>query len=263
MSDQHLLLAINAAFEAGAVIMKYYGEGFDVEMKEDNTPVTEADQASNGIIESWLLKSGFPVLSEEGLIPSYDERKDWNFWWCVDPLDGTKGFIKKNGEFAISIALMQGRFPVFGVIFIPERKEIVFNWENEVYLGRLTQSMKTVSEIEAAFNRATGRAETNPYVVLSSRHNEPEKFKWYIQELKEKHPNVEMHQVGSAIKFYQLAIGEANEYPRFQGSMEWDIAAGQAISETLGFEVISHITNARLAYNKPDLLNEYFTIRKA
>lgn len=263
MNDQHLLLAINAAFEAGAVIMKYYGEGFDVEMKEDNTPVTEADQAANAIIELWLSKSGFPVLSEEGLIPSYHERKEWNFWWCVDPLDGTKGFIKKNGEFAISIALMQGRFPVFGAIYIPVRKEIVFNWENEVYLGGLNQSIKTVSGIEAAFNRATIRTETDPYVVLSSRHNEPEKFQSHIKDLEENHPNVELHQVGSAIKFYQLAIGEANEYPRFQGSMEWDIAAGQAISETLGFEVISHATNARLAYNKPYLLNEYFTIRKA
>lgn len=261
MENSLLRLALNGAYRAGNEIMKFYREGFAVDYKTDDSPVTEADQAANIILEKVLGESGYPIMSEEGLIPPFEVRRNWDLWWCIDPLDGTKGFVKRNGEFAINIALMKNTYPVFGLIYLPTTNQVVFNWENEVYNGQIDQKFENSKNLMLNFKRASKRNSTTPYIVLSSRNNEPELYKEHLNLLNNQFAKIESVKVSSAIKFYKLALGEANEYPRFQGSMEWDIAAGQAIVEALGFEVTDVDTKERLSYNKPTLLNPHFIIR--
>ena len=156
---------------------------------------------------------------------------------------------------------MKNEFPVVGLIYLPTSQQIVFNWENEVFIGKLEEAYADLNQVLNGLKKATIRKRTDPFKVLTSRNNVATLFENHINDLKMDHDNIELVQVGSAIKFYRMAAGEANQYPRFQGSMEWDIAAGQAISEALGFETIDVISKKRLKYNRPDLLNPHFIIR--
>ena len=248
-------IAIQAGIDASFVLMDYYSNGFSFEDKADGSPVTEADKASSDLIHSRLKETGIPIIGEEIINLPYEERKSWTKNWCVDPLDGTKEFIKKNGEFAINIAFIENQQPTFGIIVAPVKKEIIVGSKVEgVFilqydaLGKIKSSKKI--DIQDTIN--------HPLVLLASRsYNTPETDR-YVKLLEQDFGLIDYKQRGSALKFFDLALNTADVYPRFAPTMEWDIAAGQAIIEALEGEVLNFHTQEPLIYNKEDLYNPYF-----
>jgi 3'(2'), 5'-bisphosphate nucleotidase len=264
--DNQTNLAIRAAVEAGKAILTIYdnGEELEVQTKDDQSPLTVADQASNAVINTYLLQTGIPVISEENRQIDYIHRKGWGTCWIVDPLDGTKEFIKRNGEFTVNIALCQKGVPVFGVIYVPVTRELYYG---DVRLGKSYKNQlddehnlsiplfRATDEIRPALNDAS-----LVRVVGSRSHMSPE-TEAYIESLKGTYENIEIVSKGSSLKFCLVAEGKADVYPRFAPTMEWDTAAGSAIVEAVGLQVISRETNQPLRYNKENLLNPHFLVR--
>lgn len=252
---QIYLTALRSAALASKEIMQIYAEDFSAELKEDGSPVTQADLASSKVIHRELAVTKIPVTGEERAKATFEERKDWEFSWCVDPLDGTKEFVKKNGEFCINIAFLKGQNPQFGLIASPTKNKVIFGGkEIGVFICKL-------SEIE---NKEQWHG-VNPFVELSkevtmtcSRSHHSGTDLLFIQELRKEFEEVNFVKMGSALKFFELAEGRADVYPRFAPTMEWDIAAGQAILEALGGEVVHAETREPLVYNKSNLKNPYF-----
>lgn len=262
--DLNLKIAIEASIEAGKAIMHFYNTDFDVEIKNDNSPITEADKRANEIINSYLLKTGIPIISEENKQIDYSERKNWDKCWIVDPLDGTKEFIKKNGEFTVNIALVIKGEPILGVIYTPEKKWLYYGDVNEG-IGYKTILENDDWDLNTILNSAKSIYPTkkNDLIrVVGSRSHMNEDTKKYVESLKEKVPNkkVEIVSRGSSLKFCLIAEGEADVYPRYAPTMEWDTAAGQGICSAVGLKVISAATNKEMKYNKENLLNSYFYV---
>lgn len=253
--------AIKAAVNAGSQIMKIYNAGdFQVEMKNDTSPLTIADKKANDIIDKYLVPTGIPVISEENKQLDFLERGSWKECWIVDPLDGTKEFIKKNGEFTVNIAYILENKPVFGVIYVPAKKELYFGdvLEQKSFKGIIGEKFEfnesDFKEIKPSTNGKTIR-------VVGSRSHMNQDTLDYIDELKITHKkDVEIVSKGSSLKFCLVAEGEADVYPRFAPTMEWDTAAGQAICEAVGLQVIDRETFRPMLYNREDLLNKYFLI---
>ena len=261
---QLLSTAINAALEAGKVILEIYHSGnFDVEMKDDNSPLTRADTASHNVIMSFLTKTNIPVLSEEGKSIAYEERKDWKQIWIVDPIDGTKEFIKRNGEFTVNIALIEDQKPILGVIFVPAKGELYFSTK---VMGAFKVTLDLeLFDVDLLINRASKipfeRYDKTFTIVASRSHISPE-TEDYVQQMKNKHGAVKLISKGSSLKFCMVAEGLADCYPRFAPTIEWDTAAGQAICEHAGFEVIDYKTKVDMIYNRKELLNSWFLVKK-
>ncbi len=247
-------IAIAASIEAGHEIMKIYStEDFGVEMKGDNSPLTKADIASQKVIMKYLEKTNIPVLSEES-----DEqvefvvRKSWTRCWVVDPLDGTKEFIKRNGEFTVNIALVENSKPIFGVIYVPARDELYYSIPGEgAYIrksvaGNSPEERLPAQELPPAFT-----------IVGSRSHSSPE-TEAYIDEMKAKHGEVDFAASGSSLKFCLVAEGKAHSYPRFAPTMEWDTAAGHAILLAAGGSVVVWPEKTELRYNREQLRNPWF-----
>ena len=257
----YLQTAIRAAIDGGKAIMKVYATDFDVEIKGDNSPLTIADQNANAVINTYLLKTDIPIISEENKQTNYSERKNWDRCWIVDPLDGTKEFIKRNGEFTVNIALVKDGNPFLGVIYVPVSKTLYFTAEDG------TTSYKLVLEDEDAsvayiFNNAsviTPASPTEPVKVVGSRSHLNDDTRNFISEI-EKKKKVEIVSKGSSLKFCLVAEGNAHVYPRFAPTMEWDTAAGHAICTAAGVQVIDQNTQQPLQYNKENLLNPYFLV---
>lgn len=255
--------AVTAAIEAGISIMEIYEkEDFQIELKSDDSPLTLADKKANEIINSFLVPTGIPIISEENKQTYFKERKDWQECWIVDPLDGTKEFIKRNGEFTVNIALIRGNKPVFGVIYVPAKKDL--------YIGdvRNQKSYKTTLESEENLEIKNldlteifpAKANEKIRVVGSRSHMNQETLE-YIGKLKEQqNKDVEIVSKGSSLKFCLVAEGKADVYPRFAPTMEWDTAAGQAICHAVGLEVTDRKTGLPMKYNKENLLNNYFIL---
>lgn len=244
-----------AAADAALVINKIYDGEFEPVFKKDGSPVTQADILSSEIITKHLMNTGIPITSEESEHEDYSIRKGWSECWCVDPLDGTKEFVKRNGEFVINIALIRNQRPVFGLIASPVLDEVVFgSTETGVFYSELS-NWKTESQWKKIHPT---EIINNPIVITCSRSHHSGSVLNFINAIKEKNQDVEFLRMGSAIKFFALAKGEADTYPRFAPTMEWDIAAGQAILEALGGCVIHCETNEPLIYNKENLKNPYF-----
>ncbi len=235
--------------------MEIYEGEFDPEFKTDGSPVTAADLASSDIINKILAETNIPVTSEETVHEDYSIRKNWDRSWCVDPLDGTKEFVKRNGEFSINIALIENQVPIFGLIASPVNDEVVFgSKELGVYFCNLLdwenrENWKKIHPTEKV---------NEPLVVASSRSHHSGPVLQYVNELRSKSPEIHFLKMGSALKFFSLADGSADTYPRFAPTMEWDIAAGQAILEALGGKVVHAETGEALLYNKDNLKNPYF-----
>ena len=253
MEDQGFTITkINRiARQAGAAILEVYHSDLapGIRQKEDNTPVTRADLAADQIIRQALALdgNGFPVLSEEGLIPPYDERKHWKRYWLVDPLDGTKEFIKRNGEFTVNIALIEDRAPVFGCIFVPVT--------GELFWAQKGHGAFRVSGDESRRMQVGGRKpEGSGLRVVASRSYLDPRTEAYIGQLEAP----EIVPVGSSIKFMLLARGRADLYPRYGPTMEWDTAAAQIILEEAGGRVLQMGLERPLVYNKPSLVNPDF-----
>ena len=262
--NKNLEIAIEASIDAGKVVIEVYDTEFKVEIKGDKSPLTEADKRANDIINSFLIPTGIPIISEENKQIDYKIRKNWDTCWIVDPVDGTKEFVKRNGEFTVNIALVKQGKPILGVIYVPVSKVLYFaNIEsNEAYKITLESHSTPVEKILAsAIPIEPNVNSSNPIKVVGSRSHLNQKTLDFLEALKEK-ANVEIISIGSSLKFCLVADGEADLYPRFSPTMEWDTAAGQAICNAVGVEVVSKDTNESLLYNKENLLNPNFLVSK-
>lgn len=261
MKRELLFKAIGASIEAGKRILEVYDTDFAVEHKDDKSPLTEADTQSHKAIMQVLENTQYPTLSEEGRDIPYEVRKSWNTFWLVDPLDGTKEFIKRNGEFTVNIALIEEQTPIMGVIYVPVQKVLYFGMEGMgAYKAVLTDTPPTLEDIIAVAQKLPATEERTFTIVGSRSHMSPE-TETYMNELKEKHGAVEMLSVGSSLKLCMVAEGKADEYPRFAPTMEWDTGAGHGICKAAGFKVYQHNSTEELVYNKENLLNPWFLVK--
>jgi 3'(2'), 5'-bisphosphate nucleotidase len=260
-----LKLAVKAALRAGEEILRVYETDFDVETKSDNTPVTIADKISGRCITSILQETGIPIISEEESVPDYDVRKDWTSLWMVDPLDGTKEYVKRNGEFAVNIALVTNNEPVIGVIYAPVFKDIYFGargfgsykiTQNDV-IKELTKKNLPDNLFEYA-RRLPLQAPPKKYTVVASRSHLSAEINSRIGKFENMYGEVNLINIGSSIKQCWVAEGRAHEYPRFGKTMEWDTAAGQCILEESGNSLIDLQTDKPMRYNKEQMMNNYF-----
>ena len=261
--NDFLEIAIAASLSAGKRIMEIYdNEDFEVEAKGDDSPLTKADLASHEIIMEYLKKTEIPILSEEGKDLPYEERKDWSQLWIVDPIDGTKEFIKKNGEFTVNIALVENQVPVLGVIYVPALKELYFaDKDNGSFkVDDITDFSNLESIQEKAAKLPLDISKECYTVVASKSHLSPE-TEDYILNLEKEHGKVASTSKGSSLKLCMVAEGQANCYPRFAPTMEWDTAAGQAICMYAGKTVFDHKTNEPMLYNRENLLNNWFLVK--
>ncbi|WP_163514120.1 3'(2'),5'-bisphosphate nucleotidase CysQ family protein [Gelidibacter japonicus] len=278
----HLKTAITAALEAGKVILDiYHSDDFEVELKSDHSPLTKADVAAHHVILSHLKPTNIPVLSEEGKSIPYGVRKEWKQLWMLDPIDGTKEFIKRNGEFTVNIALIENRKPVLGIIFVPVTGDLYFSWtplrqEIEIELARPSDVQAIPGAYKVNVNLTNYNLDdviaeavklplprtNNIFTILASRSHPSEATETYIHQLKQKYGEVEVVTKGSSLKFCLIAEGQADCYPKFGPTMEWDTAAGQAICEQAGIEVLDWISKENMIYNREDLLNPWFIVQK-
>lgn len=239
------------AIDAGKKIMEIYDDvdNFDIETKDDNSPLTRADKEANDIICAGLEKLDplFPIISEENKAIPYSERKGFDYCWMVDPLDGTKEFIKRNGEFTVNIALIHDNSSIGGVVYAPVMDELYYAVKGAgahmVKNGKTTKLASTLyRNDEKALSIVCSRSHLNDATQsFIDDYNEPIKVS-----------------KGSSLKFLILASGEAQVYPRLAPTMEWDTAAAHIILEEAGGKIVRADDKKPLAYNKEDLLNPHF-----
>lgn len=264
-----LYLAIKASLQAGEVIMDVYNraetvEELEVVEKADGSPITKVDNAANDVILAVLAETSLPILSEEGKEEPYKKRAKWSMYWLIDPLDGTKDFIKRNGEFTVNVALIADNQPVLGVVYAPFKKTLYFANQKEgafksmgVTLANFTdldELLKTSTRLPLAFSR-------QGIVVVTSRSRQNDAMTTYLDSLKKKGMPVTMMSSGSSEKICLVAEGVADLYPRFTPCMEWDTAAAHAIAKEAGCEIYCWKDKKPLMYNKEDLMNPWFVVK--
>ena len=265
--DNCMTDAVSAALEAGAAALEVYHQDFEVEEKSDHTPLTLADQRAHQIISDRLRPLQIPILSEEGRDIPYEERKTWQRLWIVDPLDGTKEFVKKNGEFTINIALVENGRPVMGVVFVPVHDDLYFAASGRGAFFTKGASVPDpgmsdgVRNLMAASIRLP-RAELvdRPYTIMGSRSHASAELSAFVEQQKQAHPDLEFISAGSSLKFCLVAAGRADLYPRTGPTMEWDTAAGQAVVAQAGGAVLEFESGKPLEYNKENLRNPWFIV---
>ena len=241
---------VSLAKIAGESVMEIYNKDFTVSYKDDKSPLTEADLKANAIICDTLLKQypTIPIMSEETTQTPFSIRKEWSYYWCIDPIDGTKEFVKKNGEFTINIALVHNKEPVLGVVYIP-----------------VTDTMYSAKRGEGAFKNEkklpllTNKAPKERLIVASSRSNLSKATVNFIKTLDTQ--IVEQVRVGSSIKLCMVAEGTADIYPRMAPTSEWDTAAADAIVRESGKMTYQFENSEPLDYNKENLLNPWFLVK--
>src|SRR5690606_5041073 len=259
MNRHELLLnAINAAIEAGKEILTVYSTEFQVENKADKSPLTEADKRAHQAIVKGLTSTNLPILSEEGKSIPYDERKSWKKFWMVDPLDGTKEFINKNGEFTVNIALIENQQATMGVIYVPVTQELYFSDEKAYKINNITSAAHTLTDLINTANELPLKTERTDFVVVASRSHMSDETKTFIEEKETEHNSISLLSKGSSLKLCMVAENAADCYPRFAPTMEWDTAAGNAIINAAGGVVIDQTTQEKMKYNKENLLNNWF-----
>ncbi|MBN2175258.1 MAG: 3'(2'),5'-bisphosphate nucleotidase CysQ [Bacteroidales bacterium] len=261
-----LKTAIISAVHAGKEILKIYNSTFDIEFKDDSSPLTTADKKSNEVLLSYLKKTGIPVLSEEGKSIPFQERKLWKKFWLVDPLDGTREFIKKNGEFTVNIAFIQDNRSIAGVIYIPVKDVLYFGSEQTgsikfegISKREIFPDLKTIIDEGIKLPNISRKS---IYTVVGSKSHMNAETKAYIDQLKLKYGNINFLSRGSSLKICMVAEGGADEYPRFAPTMEWDIAAGDAIATYAEASIINANTNTELTYNSETLVNPSFIVKR-
>jgi 3'(2'), 5'-bisphosphate nucleotidase len=280
MNDKfYLLTAVKAAIDAGHAILDVYrSSDFEVEEKADKSPLTLADKRSHEIIVERLEKLDLPILSEEGKDIPYEERKRWETYWLIDPLDGTKEFIKKNGEFTVNIAMIRDRKPAAGVIYVPDKNVLYFALDslgsfkadsidgiepiNSQVIGSAAESTAKAidSIIDAATTLPVSYSTNRPFTIIGSRSHATAELEAFVEEKRQEHGEVEFISAGSSLKLCLVAEGKADIYPRTGPTMEWDTAAGHAIAQNAGCKVLQYDTNEPLIYNKENLLNPWFVV---
>ena len=258
------LPAVQAALRAGSEIMQVYaGTDYQLSYKTDASPLTEADQRAHAVIMDRLEPTALPVLSEEGSELVYAERHHWTRLWIVDPLDGTKEFIKKNGEFTVNIALIVNQRPCFGVIYAPDLQQLYFGgpafgsfccrigWE---------ACPEDLQDLAPQALPLPGRQQRHDYVIMASRSHLTPEVQAFAENKKKEHPRVTFISAGSSLKICRVAEGSADIYPRLGPTMEWDTAAGQAIAEGTGKQLTDWETGLALRYNREQLVNPWFVV---
>ncbi len=261
--DKLLSLVIGAAVSAGRAVMEVYDSpesDWQVERKADNSPLTLADRRSHEVIAAALAATPWPVLSEEGAKLPYAERKGWDKLWIVDPLDGTKEFIKRNGEFTVNIALVENGTPVLGVIYVPVSRRLYWGAKG---IGAFTAEVDASTWQPGAARKMPQPAQAGRAfrVVASRSHLSPE-TESFIASLRGQHGTVEIVSAGSSLKICLVADEAADVYPRHAPTMEWDTAAGHAIAVSAGCSVTDAVTGKPLIYNKEDLHNPWFIVSR-
>lgn len=264
-TDFFLVEAYNAAVRAGAKIMEIYTryDDFFVSLKADSTPITIADKEAHTLIKNHLSVTRIPLLSEEGRDLYYDERRGWDLFWMVDPLDGTEEFIKRNGEFTVNIALMVDNAPFLGVIYIPTTETIYFSDPDRGSFCKTgikpdIDSVSTISQIFADARRLPVVAERNtPLKVALSRSHESNQVRDLIRQLQDQVGEVRIVEYGSSLKMCLVAEGAVDCYLRTTPTSEWDTAAGEAIARGAGVRVVA-LSGEPLRYNEESLENPPF-----
>jgi len=248
LNEDIIQSVIKICREAGKAIMEIYETDYMIEIKKDHSPVTQADIQSNLLItkELYNINSCIPILSEEGKSIPYIERKDWNMFWLIDPLDGTKDFIKKNGEFTVNIALIKKSCPIFGVVYAPAM--------DLLYFGSYVSGSFIQEGFGPKHSISVSSCFPNPIKIASSRSHPSNKMNKFLSQF----TNYKLELMGSSLKICRVADGSVNLYPRLGPTMEWDTAAAHAVLRASGGEVIKYGTNQPLKYNKQDLLNPEF-----
>ena len=272
-----------AAKEAGRAILDIYNRDFDVWYKNDKSPLTMADQRSHDIIVAHMSDQAgdqFPILSEEGKDIPFKERSKWEYFWLVDPLDGTKEFVKKNGEFTVNIALVHRNRPVLGVVYVPVKDVLFFAAKG---LGAYKSDSSDVFELindKALEKERDGLLRTliarsvklpvynsqisisdSQLTIVGSRSHSTKELEDFVEAMKKKYEQVNFISAGSSLKLCLVAEGKADVYPRLGPTMEWDTAAGQVIVEQANGSVLNIETEEPLIYNKENLLNPWFIVR--
>ncbi len=264
--QNNLSQLLKLAVDAGKAILEVYATAFSVELKEDRSPLTLADKCSNEILCNGLKNiGGFPILSEENKQIPFEERKSWNQFWLVDPLDGTKEFIKRNGEFTVNVALIEGNEPVFGIIYVPVTGQMYFAIKGH---GSYTLMLTDSNSVPDSFDEIISVSKRLPiekrqvgeYNIVASRSHMSPETEAYINVEKGKHKTVNIVSAGSSLKFCLVAEGKADAYPRFGPTMEWDTGAGHIIVAETGKKLVRTDTMEPLTYNKPSLLNPNFLV---
>lgn len=239
------------AVKAGDAILEIYADEsqFGVELKKDDSPLTKADQNANAIIVEGLerLEEQYPIISEETKLVDYSIRKDYDKFWLVDPLDGTKEFIKRNGEFTVNIALIQKNSPIAGVVYVPVTGEMY--WAEKGQGAFYSKGEETKQLLANEFTHADKGLR-----IVASRSHMNDETKEFVEKLNE--PSIVSK--GSSLKFLIIASGDAELYPRIAPTMEWDTGAAQIVLEEAGGSVLQYGTEIPLQYNKPNLLNPFF-----
>ena len=254
-------IAIKSAIEAGRKIMEIYQKKFEISYKNDASPLTEADQKSNEIINAFLSKTGIPIISEENKQTHYNHRKKWDTCWMVDPLDGTKEFINRNGEFTVNIALINNQKPLVGIIYVPVSKELFYgNVQTKKAYKIIVDNHFKSDEVYEKHNEISRALHPNSkqLTLVGSRSHMNSETEQFINDMETAGVKLNIVSKGSSLKFCLLAEGKADIYPRFAPTMEWDTAAGHAICNAAGIQIIDKNTNKELLYNKENLLNPSF-----
>ena len=258
------LPAVQAALRAGSEIMQVYaGSDYELSYKDDASPLTEADRRAHAVIMAHLQPTGLPVLSEEGGDIAYAERHHWTRLWIVDPLDGTKEFIKKNGEFTVNIALVVDQRPCFGVIYAPDLQQLYFGGsEFGSFSCRIgwDATLDRLQDLASQSLQLPGKPQRTTYVIMASRSHLTPEVQAFAEQKNKEHPRVAFVSAGSSLKICRVAEGSADIYPRLGPTMEWDTAAGQAIAEGAGKQLTDWETGLALRYNRKQLLNPWFVV---
>ncbi len=269
----YLIDAILAAMEAGTAIMEVYETDFDVEIKSDQSPLTLADKNAHEIIKNRLARHTLPAISEEGRHIDYQQRCAWPQMWIIDPLDGTKEFVKRNGEFTVNIALVEKQQPVMGVVYAPVLDWLYFA-SSDLGAFKLIDAKKKLSQlptidadsfsdlIAISSKLPVGQQPDRPYTIVGSRSHGTPELEQFVKAKREEKGDISFKAAGSSLKICLVAEGVADIYPRLGPTMEWDTAAGQAIVECAGARMYTFQENTALVYNKQDLLNPWFVVER-
>ena len=269
--ERFLTTSLLAAIQAGEAIQKIYHTGFEVEYKEDHSPLTLADKTAHDIIVRHLLESGIPILSEEGKAIPFLERKTWKALWIVDPLDGTKEFVKRNGEFTVNIALVNEGTPVMGVVYAPDSDllyfamqdlgaykiadpEVIREYQDGIESGRIT--LKDI--LKHGRKLPLHDQQERPYTIVGSRSHATPDLEKFVEDKRKAFGEVDFIPAGSSLKICLVAEGQAHIYPRLAPTMEWDTAAGHAVAIYSGARIYEYESGSTLTYNKENLLNPWF-----
>lgn len=251
---------INAVSRAGRAILDIYeSDDFGVEIKSDESPLTKADKAANEILVDTLKEFDIPILSEEGKDINYSERKDWKEFWLVDPLDGTKEFIKKNGEFTINVAKVLRGEAWMGFVYMPVTGDFYLGINQQMAFKFSLTAGDQIKELPSNSKIIKVSKPDDFLVVVASRSHFNEETEAFVNKLKEKYSKIDFISKGSSLKLVEVAEGSAHIYPRFGPTMEWDTAAAHAVVLAAGGKVETP-EGKPLLYNKENLLNPYFIV---